>query len=356
MWENLTALTNFFFHSLKGRIIGTVLLLHAVLMGLVVADMLTRQQGFMEKQLAHESQMLAHTLSVNAPSWLLSRDINALNELASSLKSVKHLNLALILDTHGKVLAATDSALFNVTLSDPHSTKLLAPLLADPTRTEYQLLHDGLIDSISAISSNGKRIGFARVILDAAPMQDELNAVTHKGVIYTLIAITLGGLMAWLVVRKMTYRLNMLSNAADSISAGNLEIALPNYGGRDEVARLARDFSQMALALKQHSSERDWAEAALYAEKERALVTLQSIGDAVITTDIEGRVEFLNPVAEELTGWSNEEAIGQPLPQIFNIISEITRLPVENPVEKALRQNGIVGLANHTVLIRRDDA
>jgi len=347
-------LTNFLFHSLKGRIIGTVMLLHAVLMGLVVTDMLTRQQGFMEKQLAHESQMLAHTLSVNAPSWLLSRDVNALDELVSSLKSVKHLNLALILDTHGKVLAATDSALFNVTFSDSPSKKLLAPLLTDPTRTEYQLLHDGLIDSIFAITSNGKRIGFARVILDAAPMQVELNAVTHKGVIYTLIAITLGGLITWLVVRKVTYRLNMLSNAADSISAGDLEIALPNYEGRDEVARLARDFSQMALALKQNSRERDQAEAALYAEKERALVTLQSIGDAVITTDIEGRVEFLNPVAEALTGWSNDEATGQPLQQVFNIISEITRQPVENPVEKALLQNGIVGLANHTVLIRRD--
>ena len=101
-------LTHFIFHSLKGRIIGTVLLLHAVLMGLVVADMLTRQQGFMEKQLAHESQMLAHTLSVNAPSWSSSRDVSALNELLSSLKSVKHLNLALILDAHGKVLATTD--------------------------------------------------------------------------------------------------------------------------------------------------------------------------------------------------------------------------------------------------------
>ena len=347
-------LTNFLFRSLKGRIIGTVLLLHAVLMGLVVADMVARQQGFMEKQLAHESQTLAHTLSVNAPSWLLSRDVNALDELVSSLKSVKHLNLALILDIHGKVLATTDSALFNVTFSDSPSRKLLAPLLADPTRTEFQLVHDGLIDSISAITSNGKRIGFARVILDAAPMQVELNAVTHKGIIYTLIAITLGGLIAWLLVRKVTYRLNMLSNAADSISAGDLAISLPNYSGRDEIARLTRDFNQMVLALKQNSAERDQAEAALHAEKERALVTLQSIGDAVITTDIEGRIEFLNPVAEALTGWSNSEARGIPLPQVFNIISELTRLPVENPVEKALRHNIIVGLANHTLLIRRD--
>ena len=348
------SLTNFLFYSLKGRIIGTVLLLHAVLMGLVVADMVTRQQDFMEKQLARESQTLAHTLSVNAPSWLLSRDVNALNELVSSLKPVKHLNLALILDLNGKALATTDSALFNVTLSDPYSAKLLGPLLADPARTENQLLHDGLIDSVSAITSNGKRIGYTRVILDAAPMRVELNAVTHKGVIYTLIAITLGGLVAWLVVRKVTYRLNRLSDAADSIAAGDLAISLPNYSGRDEVARLTRDFNQMALALKQHSVERDQAEAALYAEKERALVTLQSIGDAVITTDIEGRVEFLNPVAEALTGWSNSDARGVSLPRVFKIVNEFTRLPVESPVDKVLREGIIVGLANHTVLIARN--
>ncbi|HUX91061.1 MAG TPA: EAL domain-containing protein [Gallionellaceae bacterium] len=347
-------LYNFIFHSLKGRIIGTVLLLHAVLMGLVVGDMLTRQQGFMQMQLSHESQILAHTLAVNAPSWLLSRDINALNELVASLAAVKNLNLALILDARGKVLAATDATLFNVTFSDSPSNKLLAPMLADPARADHQLLHDGLIDSISAISIDGKTIGYSRVILDAAPMQTELNAATHKGVIYTLLAITLGGLIAWLAVRMVTYRLNMLSNAADSITAGDLDIVLPSFEGRDEVARLARDFSQMALALKQNSSERDLAEAALYTEKERALVTLQSIGDAVITTDIEGRVEFLNPVAETLTGWSNGEAMGQDLPQVFNIISEKTRLPLENPVDKALFYNGIVGMANHTILIRRD--
>ncbi|MBI3525990.1 MAG: EAL domain-containing protein [Betaproteobacteria bacterium] len=355
----MTALTrklfpNLFFHSLKSRIIGTVLLLHAVLMGLVVTDMVSRQQRFMENQLAHESRTLAYTLAVNAPSWLLSRDVNALGELVTSLKSVKHLNLALIENINGKVLASTEPSLFNMTLTDTASTTLLAPLLDNPVLAANQQLHDGLVDSISAISSNGQRIGYARVILDAAPVQAELDAVTHKGVIYTLIAIILGGVIAWLVIRKVTHRLNLLSNAADSIAAGNLAISLPNYAGLDEVSRLARDFSQMVSALELNSRERDRANAALYAEKERALVTLQSIGDAVITTDIEGRVEFLNPVAETLTGWSNAEASGQPLQQVFKIISEITRLPVENPVEKALLQNGVVGLANHTVLIRRD--
>lgn len=83
-------------------------------------------------------------------------------------------------------------------------------------------------------------------------------------------------------------------------------------------------------------------------------VTLRSIGDAVITTDIDGRVTYLNEVAESLTGWSLDEALGQPLDRVFCIVNEITNQPVENPAIRSLRQGLIVGLANHTVLIKRD--
>lgn len=82
--------------------------------------------------------------------------------------------------------------------------------------------------------------------------------------------------------------------------------------------------------------------------------TLASIGDAVITTDDQGVVTFMNPIAVELTGWKPEEAIGQSLSKVFRIINESTRLPVENPADKVLRLGTIVGLANHTLLIRRD--
>ena len=82
--------------------------------------------------------------------------------------------------------------------------------------------------------------------------------------------------------------------------------------------------------------------------------TLASIGDAVISTDAEGRVTFMNGVAEALTGWPQAEALGRPLPDVFHIVNERTRQPVENPVLRALREGTIVGLANHTVLIARD--
>jgi PAS domain S-box-containing protein len=82
--------------------------------------------------------------------------------------------------------------------------------------------------------------------------------------------------------------------------------------------------------------------------------TITSIGDAVIATDAAGRVTFMNGVAENLTGWTQVQAQGKPLSEVLAIVNEETRQPVESPVEKALREGLIVGLANHTVLISRD--
>lgn len=87
--------------------------------------------------------------------------------------------------------------------------------------------------------------------------------------------------------------------------------------------------------------------------KERVQVTLESIGDAVITTDAKGHVDYLNPVAEILTGWTLESARGAPLPKVFRIINEYNREPVTDPVTRCLAEGCIVGLANHTVLINR---
>jgi PAS domain S-box-containing protein len=100
--------------------------------------------------------------------------------------------------------------------------------------------------------------------------------------------------------------------------------------------------------------ERRQAQARLYAEREWLRTTLASIGDAVIATDNEGRIVFMNIVAELLTGWSQADATGQPLASAFRIINEESREPVENPVTAVLTQGVIVGLANHTLLISRD--
>jgi len=96
------------------------------------------------------------------------------------------------------------------------------------------------------------------------------------------------------------------------------------------------------------------AREALVREREMLVTTLKSIGDGVIVTDAEGRVTFMNPEAERLTGWSQAEASGLPLPSMFRIVNEETRHEVENPVEKVLRSGTVAGLANHTLLLAKD--
>ena len=100
-------------------------------------------------------------------------------------------------------------------------------------------------------------------------------------------------------------------------------------------------------------SARKAAEEALHCEKELAQTTLASIGDAMISTDPNGRVTYLNPVAERLTGWILDEARGMPLEDVFHIISEQDRLRVDSPVDRVLKTGKITGLASNTVLLAR---
>jgi len=90
-------------------------------------------------------------------------------------------------------------------------------------------------------------------------------------------------------------------------------------------------------------------------EKEKAQVTLQSIGDAVITTDADMIVEYLNPIAETLTGWTTADAQGMHMDTVFRIFNEKSRLPSVNPIKECLEKNGIVEMENHTILVRRTD-
>ncbi|HUN72568.1 MAG TPA: EAL domain-containing protein, partial [Steroidobacteraceae bacterium] len=100
-------------------------------------------------------------------------------------------------------------------------------------------------------------------------------------------------------------------------------------------------------------TERKRAEQAVFAEKERAQVTLQSIGDAVISTDAEGRIEYINPVAESLTAWTLEEARGRPIGDVLRLVNEITREPIENPLLCVLGGGDMAAPADHSVLVTR---
>jgi PAS domain S-box-containing protein len=128
-------------------------------------------------------------------------------------------------------------------------------------------------------------------------------------------------------------------------------------------AKVTRDLTERRQAeanarrlLQEEAARKAAQEAAEVIERQREQlqVTLTSIGDAVVVTDREGVVTFLNPVAAALTGWEPHEAVGQPLAQVFRLVHERTRQPVENPVNRVFRENRVVEMANRTALLARD--
>jgi len=185
-------------------------------------------------------------------------------------------------------------------------------------------------------------------------------------------SITVGGLhMAnWLIgqVRNKSQNEQDLKNYAKKIGANEQEfmkahsevtvMSEERFRKVSEVLfTMSGQISQMAYQNLQQArfiNERKMVELALLESEERFRTTLYCIGDGVITTDHEGRIRLMNPLAEKLTGWNQQESVGQPLEDIFRIINEQSREKVEIPVRKVLREGLVVGLANHTLLITKN--
>jgi diguanylate cyclase (GGDEF)-like protein/PAS domain S-box-containing protein len=125
------------------------------------------------------------------------------------------------------------------------------------------------------------------------------------------------------------------------------------HGAQDYVLEERLDGYSLPKALSNMLERSAYAEA-LFLERERAQVTLNSIGDAVISTDVAGNVTYLNVVAESMTGWSRREALGRPLQEVLRIIDGDSREPALNPLSMAVLHNKTVGLSANCVLIRRD--
>jgi diguanylate cyclase (GGDEF)-like protein/PAS domain S-box-containing protein len=183
---------------------------------------------------------------------------------------------------------------------------------------------------------------------------EALAAADQGGIDAVLLSLQLpapGGLDLLKRLREAAPRVVVLAMATPAheeqarraVEQGAQDYFIKNHGGLAWLPRAVR-----------YLCERQAVQDALFREQEWAQVTLNSIGDAVLTTDTGGYVTYLNKVAEQITGWSLDEARGQPLAEVFTIIDGQTGLPGRNPALSAIAENRTVGLAADCVLIRRD--
>jgi PAS domain S-box-containing protein len=198
---------------------------------------------------------------------------------------------------------------------------------------------------------------------DSQQLSQNIQDQTSQAIlINTILTVTLLSIFAvflatiyFVAYRRTAKSIDKLKNGIDVIGSGNLDYTI-EAGKKDEIAEISKSVNQMATNLKTVTASKtdlEQAQASLRESEQRWATTLASIGDAVIATDISGKIVFMNGEAEDLTGWTLSEASQNLVKEVFNIVNEKTRLEVENPIEKVLREGMVIGLANHTVLIRK---
>ncbi len=185
------------------------------------------------------------------------------------------------------------------------------------------------------------------VTLPTAEAFAPIRAMQQRMLWATIILTLLAGCLGWWLLKRQLSPLIEASNTLSDMSAADQTLHALTVTRKDEIGRLISSFNHVLATLRQR-------ETALRASEESLNITLHSIGDAVIATDVHGRITRMNPTAERLTGWPLADAMNQPLTEVFRIVNADTRKTVPDPVTLVMANGQIVGLANHTVLLARD--
>jgi len=217
---------------------------------------------------------------------------------------------------------------------------------------DFQIQWNRMAVQIQALSFDSQRL--------SQNIRDQTNQATFINTVLTVALLSAFGAffiaIYFIAYRRTARSIIKLKTGIGEIGSGNLDYIV-EAGKKDEIADISKSVNQMAVNLKAVTASKtdlEQAQTSLRESEQRWATTLESIGDAVIATDTQCKIRFMNNEAERLTGWKLSEASQKPAKTVFNIINEQTRLEVESPIERVLREGIVVGLANHTVIIKKD--
>ena len=289
---------DFWTTSIRRQLMLGIILVHALLMTIFVYDLVKRQGDFLHAQGVEQANSLSETLAANSTSWILSNDVIGLEEVLQSQINYPDLQYAMVLGSDGRVLGHTDVTKTGLYISDEISKSLLISEYEQTTLVDTV----NLIDVASPIFSNGEPIGWARVGLGQERVVSGLKIITRDGLVYTLIAIFIGTLFAFLMARGITKGLQQIVAVAYGVNQGDLHMR-STLERKDELGHLSDGLNMMLDTIE--NNKRD----------------MQAISDhspaLIYAKDINGRYTFVNHKWATLFGKEYHNIIGKNDFEIF---------------------------------------
>ena len=331
------------------------LFLGSMLLGALLIFAIALWIGFqdIEKDSHEEIRGISNQLQLPLRRALEQQPPEPLPPLISTVTIRPNVEMVAITDETGKVIAASRYAWVGRKLSQvlPASLYRTLPKRGDSlaiVKTPNGYLGREIINYLTTEAGiRTPRHVALWIALDTRHIRHQTlrEALTIASVLVAT-GLTIAALLLYLTRRYVTQPFGTLAHFAQRLAAGNLNERLRIHG-EGEAATLATALHDMAERIGNNINT-------LHENENRLSVTLDSIGDAVMVTDDRGLVIRMNPEAERMTGWREEDAVGRPLTEVFHIIHAVTREPAIDPVARVLREGRVVGLANHTALLSKD--
>ena len=309
--------------SIRTKLVVFSIAVEIIMLGLLLANSFRLLNQTLQEQTHVRLEALTPLLNASLSTPLFQRDIAAIREILGELVDSRKADLGYIVvyDNRDNVFASAGSIHID---SMPRLDMNVDSSLDDLT-----------YDTQAPLTVGGAEVGRVRFGLSLTELAASRDLILRQGMLIAGLEILLSFLLLAGIGYLLTRHIRALVEATRKVAAGDYAIRIPNQG-HDEINLLGENFNVMSQAVQERVDALSLSEWALHEEKERAEVTLHSIGDGVITTDVDGCVRYMNPVAERLTGHTLASAEGMLIERVYNVIDEQTGSSLANPLRLCL--------------------
>jgi diguanylate cyclase (GGDEF)-like protein/PAS domain S-box-containing protein len=330
-----------FWRSVRAKLVIVSIAVEATMLALLLANSFRLLNQTLQEQTQARLEALNPLLNASLSARLFERDYPSIREILDQLVNspMADLTYIVVYDNRDQVYASAGRV-------DPRQMPALDVGVTNS-------LKDLTYDAGAPLTVGKTTVGSVRFGLSLTALAASRDQILRQGSLIAAAEILLSFLLLAGAGYLLTRHIRQLLLATQQIAAGDYAIRIPGQG-EDEIRLLAENFNRMSQAVQDRVEALRRSEHELHEEKERAEVTLHSIGDGVITTDVDGHVRYLNPVAEKLTGARLSEVRGKLIEHFYRVVDEQTGSPLANPVRLCLADDTVVSGMNRAQLIGAD--